>query len=150
MSVKDVNKLIKQARRAGLICQDLGDRWKITNPETGETRYMPNRAIGRGLANATTTIRQLRTPMQAAVSAAAQEGPQPWERGQWDTINLLALYVHQGGHISASGGLLRLTGPLDLEPLAGLLRTREPEVIDLVNSMPQHFGPAPQPVSYTH
>ncbi|MDF5756616.1 hypothetical protein [Spongiactinospora sp. TRM90649] len=147
MSAKDVRKLIKEARDLKLICEEMGDRWKITNPVTGFFRYIPGRAIGRGLANAKTTIRHVKeggvdapAPMRAAVGDPTQREQQVGIEGH-SVATLLLRYLEGGGHADVRGGLLHLTGPPELEPMAAVLLTHEAEVTALV--MTARRVPAP-------
>ncbi|WP_326828712.1 hypothetical protein OIE13_22640 [Streptosporangium sp. NBC_01810] len=126
---KEVNQLIRDARKAGLRAELQGRKWQLTNPETGGRVLVPTQGAGRSLSHLRADLRRLAeppAPMAAAVAPARVEE-------EYDVAmpveELLGLAAKQGVRAEVRGGLLAVSGPFDAEPLARLLRDRSVEVL---------------------
>lgn len=126
----DVDRLLGEARKAGLHVEAHGSKWRVTNAETGGQAFVPTKGAGRSLANIRSDLRRLAapSPMVAATTTNPQETPVAWP---------IEELIHQAGqegvHLAVKGGLLHVSGPVDAEPLARLLRDRAPEVLAHLN-----------------
>ena len=131
-TAKEAKALIRDAEKAGLTVEQRGDRWHITNPATNSQAFMPLTVTGRSVANYRSQIRRIRTapaPMVAATQPAQQQEPDvamPIEE-------LLDLAERQGVRVDDRGGVLRVSGPVEAEPLARLIRDRSAEVLTHLN-----------------
>lgn len=129
MSTKDVDVLIREARQAGLHVTLNNGKWHVTSDRSEAHAFIPTRATGRGLANARTAIRRLAGP-PAPMVAAVNPAPVEEEAVSWPIEQLLTLAEQQGVKVEVRGGLLHVSGPVDAEPFARLLRDREADVLD--------------------
>lgn len=142
-STRDVNRILNDAERAGLKVEMHGSKWRVTNAETGGQAFVPTKGAGRSLANIRAELRRLAetpSPMVAAVAPARVEE-------EYDVAmpieELLGLATKQGVRAETRGGLLHVSGPLDAEPLARLLRDRSVEVLAHLNP-PTEEPPMPK------
>lgn len=143
MSTKDVDVLIRDARKAGLHVELNNGKWHVTSDKSEAQAFIPSRATGRGLANARSAIRRLTdapAPMVAAVN------PHNSEEGAmgWPIEDLLTHAVRQGVRVEVRGGLLHVSGPVDAEPFARLLRDREADVLDHLAPSTESCAPMPR------
>lgn len=141
-STRDVDVLLRDARKAGLRVEMHGSKWRVTNADTGGQAFVPTKGAGRSLANIRSELRRLAeppAPMVAAVSAPPQEDAMGWPIEQ-----LLGHAQSQGVRVEVRGGLLHVSGPIDSEPFARLLRDREPEVLAHINPSSRDETPMPQ------
>lgn len=128
---KEVERLIRDARKAGLQTEAHGWKWHITNPATGAQLSIPAQGVGRSLPHLRAELRRLAeppAPMVAATQPAQQEPDvaMPIEE-------LLDLAERQGVRVDDRGGVLRVSGPVEAEPLARLIRDRSAEVLTHLN-----------------
>ncbi len=142
----DVDALLDEARGAGLKVEVHGTKWRAVNPVTGGQLFLPRRAIGRGLMNFRTKLKRLAAEKPSPMVAATSTTPIREEPSMgWPVPDLLAEAEKQGVRVDRHGGLLRVVGPVEAEPLSRLIRDREPEVLAHLNpptdkdesSMPQ-------------
>ena len=137
----DVDALMREARELGLSTERHGMKWKVTNPATGDHKFLPAQGSGRSLLNIRSDIRRLAgpSPMEAAVAAPADgSGLAGHAFAEWSVADLLELAEHQGVKVRERGGYLSITCDVDAEPVARLLRDREAEVLAHLN--PQTSG----------
>lgn len=142
MSTKDVDVLIREARNAGLRVELVNGKWRVTSDTSDGQAFIPTRATGRGLANARSAIRRLAdppAPMVAAVNPTLEEDAVGWPIEQ-----LLAMAEQQGVRVEVRGGLLHVSGPVDAEPFARLLRDREADVLDHLNPSTESENSVPK------
>ena len=56
-----VDELLREAEKAGLLVERRGLKWKVTNPESGGSHFIPVQATSRALLNYRARVRQLVT-----------------------------------------------------------------------------------------
>jgi hypothetical protein len=129
-ATRDVDVLLRDARKAGLKVEMHGSKWRVTNEETGGQAFVPTRGAGRSLANIRSELRRLSSPspMVAAVNPSLEEDAVGWPIEQ-----LLSMAEQQGVRVEVRGGLLHVSGPVDAEPFARLIRDRERDVLAHLN-----------------
>lgn len=129
---RDVDVLVRDARKAGLVVEQHGTKWKVTNPDTGGLAFIPLQGTGRSLANIRAELRRLAEP-PAPMMAAVQPATVQEEAVGWPIEQLLDHAAQQGVRVEVRGGLLHVSGPVDAEPFARLLRDREADVVAHLN-----------------
>lgn len=128
---KEVERLIRDARKAGLTAEPHGWKWHVRNPATGAQMSVPVQGVGRSLSNLRAELRRLAEP-QAPMVAATNTTPKETAVA-WPIEELIHQAGQQGVRVNVRGGLLQVVGPVEAEPLARLVRDRAPEVIAHLN-----------------
>lgn len=126
---KEAKALVRDAQRLGLKVELKGDRWHVTTPHSTEQAFLPIMITGRAVDNYRAHIRRIAPPMVAAVAPEPQEEPAMG----WPIEELISQAGKQGVRITTKGGVLSVSGPVDAEPLARLLRDRGVEVLAHLN-----------------
>ncbi|MEV8638925.1 hypothetical protein AB0395_45450 [Streptosporangium sp. NPDC051023] len=139
-TAKEAKALVRDAERTGLKVEQRGDRWHITNPITDAQVFLPLMVTGRSVANYRSEIRRLGTP--PAPMVAATQPPQGPEVAM-PIEELLELAAKQGVRVEDRGGVLRVSSPMEAEPLARLIRDRSVEVLAHLNP-PVEESPVPK------
>ncbi|MEO3856144.1 hypothetical protein [Acrocarpospora sp. B8E8] len=135
---REVDELIRQAKRDGLKAERVGYRWEVSNPaKPGAPLSIPASGVGHSLSAVRRELRLLAekpNPMVAAVSGLPTERDLT-ERAlsDWDLGSLLIAAERQEISIRVRNGLLEVSGPPESEPLARLLRDRAGEVLAHLN-----------------
>lgn len=143
MSTKDVDVLIKEARQAGLRVELHNGKWRVSSDRSDGQAFIPTRATGRGLANARSAIRRLAEP-PAPMAAAVNPKNLEEDAVGWPIEQLLSLAEQQGVRVEVRGGLLHVSGPVEAEPFARLLRDREGDVLSHLNPSTESEAPMPR------
>ncbi|MEV7014083.1 hypothetical protein [Streptosporangium sp. NPDC051022] len=140
-TAKEAKALIRDAERTGLKVEQRGDRWHITNPVTEAQVFLPLMVTGRSVTNYRSEIRRLGTP--PAPMVAATQPPQQEPEVAMPIEELLDLAAKQGVRVEDRGGVLRVSSPMEAEPLARLVRDRSAEVLTHLNP-PVEESPVPK------
>lgn len=138
---REVDELIREAKRYDLKVEKVGYRWEVTNPaKKADPVYIPTSGVGHSLSAVRRQLRELAEPPNPMVTAIA--GP-PAESelaerafSTWSVAELLKLAGQQGISVRYSGAVLHVVGPMDAEPVARLLRDRADDVIAHLNPNP--------------
>lgn len=134
----DVTQMIRRAQADGLKAVREGDRWIVTNPQTGVSQPIPLRLTGQALHNYRSRLRRLGTVMPTdglglpSVTVDPVPAPKPagdLPRREWTPLELLAEAERQGVKVSVRGGLLHVVCPLGLESIGDVLRSREADIV---------------------
>ncbi|WP_440100055.1 hypothetical protein [Streptosporangium sp. H16] len=134
--VKDL--LDEEAREQDLLVESHGQKWKVTNLNSGLVKFLPKNGAGRSLKNFRTQLHSLRPPPSPML--AATEGTDFMPRDTWWKVeDLIAAARMQGLRPYVSGGILCVPGDLDAQPIAEMLRDREAEVVAYL--APAHARP---------
>ncbi|MEU6725561.1 hypothetical protein ABZ917_17785 [Nonomuraea wenchangensis] len=131
-ATRDVDVLLKDARKLGLKVEMHGSKWRVTNEESGGQAFVPTKGQGRSLANIRAELRRLADRPAPMVAAVAPPGIEEDAVG-WPIEQLLTLAEQQGVRVDVRGGLLHVSGPVEAEPFARLLRDREADVLHHLN-----------------
>ena len=129
-ATSDVDQLLREARKSGLTVEAHGTKWRISNQAGGQA-FVPSKGAGRSLANIRAEIRRLAVP--APMVAAVTPNTLEEDAVSWPIEQLLTLAEQQGVRVDVRGGLLHVSGPVEAESFARLLRDREADVLAHLN-----------------
>jgi hypothetical protein len=135
--------LLREARKSGLVVEQHGSKWRVTNPETGGLAFVPTQGAGRSLHNIRAELRRMAEPPAPMVAAVSPPAPEEDAMG-WPIEQLLTLAEQQGVKVDVRGGLLHVSGPVECEPFARLVRDRETDVLDHLNPPTESEEPMPR------
>ncbi|MEU1883512.1 hypothetical protein ABZ470_39915 [Streptosporangium sp. NPDC020072] len=130
----DMLKVRLEAERLGLIWEQVGARYRVTNPDTHKSYKFPHSAVGSSLANALTTVRQLaRNPPSTPDNLSTSEGATDVSCDEWlSPLRLLQQARAAGITVYIAGGILQASSPPEAEYLAQQVRDRADEIMPLL------------------